>query len=84
MPEVKLDSLFDDIFLPISRDGDGMLEIHLRLQKSLLALKQISPDCFAECVEKHSDLAYQRALLALDLDADIERLQKIRNAVRSA
>ncbi|MAX50709.1 MAG: hypothetical protein CMH22_01855 [Methylophaga sp.] len=84
MPEVKLDSLFDDIFLPISRDGAGMLEIHLRLQKSLLALKQISPECFAECVEKHSDLAYQRALLALDLDADIERLQKIRNAVRAA
>lgn len=84
MPEIKLDNLFDDIFLPISRDGASMLEIHIRLQKSLLALKQISPECFTDCVEKHSELAYQRALLALDLDADKERLQELRDIIKSS
>ncbi len=84
MPEVKLDNLFDDIFLPICRDGAGMLEIHIRLQKSLLALKQISPECFADCVNKHSELAYQRALLALNLDADKDRLQKLREIIKSS
>lgn len=84
MPEVKLDNLFDDIFLPISRDGASMLEIHIRLQKSLLALKQICPECFESCVDKHSELAYQRALLSLKLDADKQRLQVLRDTIKSS
>lgn len=75
--EIKLADMFDDVFLPIARDGAGMVEIQLRLQKSLLALKQLCTDCFAEEVERHSLMAFERAQQALTLDADIERLQQI-------
>ena len=35
---VELDDLFDDIFTPIARDGAGVVEVHIRLQKALLIL----------------------------------------------
>jgi uncharacterized membrane protein len=74
--EMQLNDLFDDVFLPIARDGAGMIEIQLRLQKSLLALKQICPDCFAEQVGHHSQMALERAEQVLTLDADKQRLRR--------
>jgi len=72
--EIKLEDLFDDVFLPIARDGAGLIEIQIRLQKSLLALKQICNVCFSEQVDRHSDMAFQRAKHALTLQADIDEL----------
>lgn len=77
LAEITLDDLFDDVFMPIARDGAGLIEIQLRLQKSLLALKQICPDCFAEQVERHSQMAMQRAEQGLTLDADKIRLHAV-------
>jgi uncharacterized membrane protein len=77
LAEITLDDLFDDVFMPIARDGAGLIEIQLRLQKSLLALKQICPDCFAEQVERHSQMAMQRAEQGLTLDADKIRLHAL-------
>jgi len=77
MAEIHLDDMFDDIFLPIGRDGAGMIEIQLRLQKSFLALKQICKGCFSEQVERHSDMAYQRAEHALILQIDKDRLRQV-------
>lgn len=75
--EILLDDMFDDVFLPIARDGAGLVEIQIRLQKSFLALKQICPECFARQVETHSDMAYERAEKALTLQADKDRLRQI-------
>jgi len=75
--EIHLNDMFDDIFLPIGRDGAGMIEIQLRLQKSFLALKQICSNCFSEQVDRHSDMAYQRADQALTLEADKNRLRQL-------
>lgn len=75
--EIKLDDLFDDVFLSIGRDGASLIEIQLRLQKTLLALKQLCPECFAEQVDRHSQMAFQRAQQALSLDADKQRLQEL-------
>ncbi len=77
LAEITLDDLFDDVFMPIARDGARLIEIQLRLQKSLLALKQICPDCFAEQVERHSQMAMQRAEQGLTLDADKIRLHAV-------
>ncbi|KGM07753.1 hypothetical protein LP43_0169 [Methylophaga thiooxydans] len=82
--EIHLNDLFDDIFLPIGRDGAGMIEIQLRLQKSLLALKQICKDCFSEQVARHSDMAYQRAEHALSLQADKDRLHQVIDKIRDS
>lgn len=75
--EIHLNDMFDDIFLPIGRDGAGMIEIQLRLQKSFLALKQICKNCFSEQVDRHSDMAYQRAEHALTLQDDKDRLHQV-------
>jgi uncharacterized membrane protein len=77
LAEIKLEDLFDDVFMPIARDGAGLIEIQLRLQKSLLALQQICPDCFAEQAQRHSELALQRAQQSLSLDADKQRLEDL-------
>lgn len=81
--EIKLDDLFDDVFLPIARDGAALIEIQMRLQKSLLALKQLCPECFAKQVERHSEMAFERAKQSLSLDADILRLQRVVNQIQS-
>lgn len=81
--EIKLEDLFDDVFLPIARDGAGLIEIQLRLQKSLLALQQICADCFAEQVQRHSAQALQRAQQSLSLDADKQRLEDLVAHIRT-
>lgn len=81
--EIKLEDLFDDVFLPIARDGAALIEIQLRLQKSLLALKQLCPQCFAEQVERHSEMAFERARHALTLEADQQRLRRIVDQIQS-
>lgn len=80
--ELKLKDMFDDVFLPIARDGASMIEIQLRLQKTLQALKQLCPDCFAEQVEFHSLQAHRRAELALTLEADKQRLRELVEEIR--
>ncbi len=82
--ELQLDDLFEDVFMPIARDGAGMIEIQLRLQKTLLALKRLCPECFAEQVELHSEMAYQRAEQALNLDADLTRLKQIVDKIQQS
>lgn len=81
--EIQLDDLFEDVFMPIARDGAGLVEIQLRLQQSLLALKRLCPNCFAEQVERHSELAYERAELTLKLDAEKQRLKQIVDKIQS-
>lgn len=39
VPPISDDDLFDDFFRPIARDGAGLLEIHVRLQKALHTLR---------------------------------------------
>lgn len=77
LPALQIDDLFDDIFLPISRDGAGMLEIQLRLQKSFLALKQIAPDCLTDVANHHSKIAYDRAMTSLTIESDKQRLNDL-------
>lgn len=80
--ELKLEDMFDDVFMPIARDGAAMIEIQLRLQKTLLALKQLCAECFAEQVEHHSLEAHRRAELALSLEADKQRLRELVEQIR--
>lgn len=83
LAEISLADMFDDIFLPIGRDGAGLIEIQLRLQKSLLALKRNCPDCFADEVKRHSDMAFERATASMHLEADLARLRELVEQVRS-
>lgn len=77
VPELNLPDLFDDIFMPIERDGANMIEVQLRLQKALAALAYIDPDVFGAEVSRHLQLMQQRSESSSLVEADKQRLQPI-------
>ncbi|TCQ92525.1 DUF2254 domain-containing protein [Pseudomonas sp. JUb52] len=84
VPELSLDDLFDDFFLPVGRDAAPLVEVGMRLQKALARLAvQGDARIRRECL-RHSRLALSRAEATLgqaedrailqQLAADVERL----------
>ncbi|MFC2966586.1 DUF2254 domain-containing protein [Acidimangrovimonas pyrenivorans] len=70
VPEVVVGDLFEDFFRPIARDGAALVEVQIRLQKTLLALARIDPEDFAPAAARQSVEALERAEAALALEAD--------------
>jgi len=66
--------LFDDLFTPIARDGAGIVEVGLRLQKALATLSKLGPQFHSNAV-RHSKEALDRAAAVIQIDADMERLR---------
>jgi len=79
---LRLDDLFDDLFTPIGRDGAGLVEVALRLQKTLLLLAQLGPR-YREAAMRHSALALARADAALTLDDDRRRVREVADTLRA-
>ncbi|WP_242184692.1 DUF2254 domain-containing protein [Sphingomonas sp. CARO-RG-8B-R24-01] len=76
MPPFAFPDLIEDLYRPIARDGAGVIEVGIRLQKSLAALQAIAIEATADCrAEAHDALA--RAELALTSAADQKRLVHI-------
>ena len=76
VPPMELRDLFDDIFTPIARDGASLVEVQVRLQKTLRMLHQYGGP-FAECAAAHSALALRRAQCAMALDEDKLRIRQL-------
>ncbi len=76
VPGLKVDSLFDDIFSPIARDGAAMVEVAMRLQKALQALARMGDPTFAENARRHAQQALRRSEGEMRFDVDIERVRK--------
>lgn len=53
VPPVEVDELFDDFFLPVARDGAGMVEVQVRLQKALAAPSRLDDPRFRKSARKH-------------------------------
>jgi len=68
--------LFEDAFMLPARDGAHLIEIQLRLQKSLTALQQSGSPAFRAAARQQAEMAYQRAKLALTAPCDIERIER--------
>lgn len=81
VPPIEIGDLFDDLFMPIARDGASTVEIGLRLQKAFLTLSRFGGDGFAENALRHSREAMSRAELALEIETDRERLRKVSSEV---
>jgi uncharacterized membrane protein len=65
VPPVSPSDLIADAFRPTARDGASLLEVQLRLQKALNALRDVAPDVFADpAIEMAAD-ARSRARDAL-------------------
>jgi uncharacterized membrane protein len=67
--------LFEDAFGPLARDGAPMVEVGLRLQKSLAALAAIGDTAVAAAAATQSARALEQAERALALASDLERLR---------
>ncbi|MFB2553481.1 DUF2254 domain-containing protein [Ensifer soli] len=69
VPGLNADDLFDDFFLPIARDGASLVEVHIRLQKTLQAVGYMS-DSYRIAARRQSRLAQERAEIALQIESD--------------
>jgi len=76
VPAIDVADLFDDLFTPIGRDGAAVVEVGLRLQKSLLALARLGDADYVRHARRHSAEALERALPGLVIDADRIRLRE--------
>ncbi|NKF22270.1 DUF2254 domain-containing protein [Solimonas marina] len=79
---VDLEALFDDVFRPIARDGAGMVEVGLILQRTLASLRDASGDDeITTAARRHAHEALVRGEAALSFERDREVL---RDAYRRA
>lgn len=81
IPAVAVSDLFDDAFTAIARDGAGILEVGIRLQKALMSLAERNSKPFSENAKRHSALALKRSDAALELDEDKIILRSLANEV---
>ena len=70
VPELSVQDMFDDAFTAIARDGAGLVEVSVRLQKALHSLASIDNMEMRNAAGQHAQLALKRARLALDMEED--------------
>ena len=70
-----LRDMFDDAFTAIARDGAGMVEVSVRLQKALQSLASMGNSEMRDAAEYHARLALGRAELALNMPEDLAAVQ---------
>lgn len=73
---IQLADIFDDFFTPIARDGANLVEIHIRLQKTFMALAYLGGE-FRRQALRHSELALTRAKNGLANQFDNDILQQL-------
>lgn len=71
VPPITVGDLFDDLFTPIARDGAGIVEVGVRLQKTFASLHAAGNASTKKEAKAHSQLALKRARKALALKEDI-------------
>lgn len=76
--------LLEDGFRPIARDGAGLIEVQIRLQKALLALASTSSQALGAAAVARSADAVARAEKALDAPAEREALAALARNVAAA
>jgi len=70
VPRLTADDLFSDLFAPIARDGAGMVEVGIRLQKSLAMLADSGDEEVERAARRMSEIALAHAEKRLALDAE--------------
>ncbi|MEZ5462242.1 DUF2254 domain-containing protein [Dokdonella sp.] len=76
VPPLELEELFDDFFIPIARDGAGLVEVGIHLQKMLLTLASLGDRRYLRAAARQSAHALARAEASLSLTDDIVRIQQ--------
>lgn len=68
--------LIEDAFLPIARDGAGLVEVQIRLQKSLEALARIGTEDCRQAVAAVAAVCLAHAEQGLPLESERERVRE--------
>ncbi|MEE4349313.1 MAG: DUF2254 domain-containing protein [Pacificimonas sp.] len=76
MDDVDHGELLEDFFAPIARDGAGLLEVQLRVQKGLEMIALAHREHFGNSAKKIAALSLKRALKELDGPLEQTRLKK--------
>jgi uncharacterized membrane protein len=76
MPALSTADMMEDFFVPIARDGAGLVEVGITLQKALRTLSRLSPELFGELAEEHSEDALRRAARAINEGRDLDRVRR--------
>lgn len=82
VPPLAPSDMIEDAFLPIARDGAGLIEVQLRLQKGLAALAARSPAVFGEATAALSAAAVARCRAAGMPPDDLVRVEAASRLVR--
>lgn len=76
VPELRLEDMFDDAFTMIARDGAGVVEVVVRLQKGFEAISSVGNPKTREVSLDHARMSVARAEKALELPKDLEAVKK--------
>lgn len=71
VPEIAVRDMMDDAFTAIARDGAGVVEVAVRLQKAMSALESLGNPEMRRAAEYHARLALKRSSLAMNIDEDL-------------
>lgn len=74
LPPLDAADLVQDAFAAIARDGAGLVEVQIALQKRLAGLIRHGPQPVAKAARHEAAVALERAKSALTLEADRDRL----------
>jgi uncharacterized membrane protein len=75
VPEISMQDMFDDAFTAMTRDGAGLVEVGVHLQKALHALARIGDSNMQKAAERHARLAIARAEYALHVPEDLDEIR---------
>ncbi|WCJ65049.1 DUF2254 domain-containing protein [Agrobacterium tumefaciens] len=81
---VTVEDLFDDLFLPIARDGAAIVEVSLRLQKTFAILAQFNNPEFRSIALRHSRVALKRCEASAMIEDDIAKVRRVADLIREA
>jgi uncharacterized membrane protein len=76
VPGLDLGDLFDDLYIPIARDGATLVEIGVRLQKALAALSRLGAAGFAEQAALHARRSLERFEIGLAVESDKAKVRE--------
>ncbi|MEN2786944.1 DUF2254 domain-containing protein [Sphingomonas qilianensis] len=79
LPRLAIGDLLDDLFRPIARDGAGIVEVAIKLQRSLAEIAAVTPQAYGLLALRAAD-ALARCEAAMPSKADLEAVRSTHRA----
>lgn len=81
---IRLEDVFDDLFIPLARDGAAILEVGIRLQKAFITLSGFHHPEFRRIALQHSRSAIKRAEATSMIEEDLAKLRRVAGLLEAA